>query len=74
MATLRKIVKLTQEQYDILAAGGTVGGLTGLDENYLYWVEDPNAGYIDNVIDIGGGITSEHRAAVKSNPAIVINY
>lgn len=37
---LQKIIKLTQAQYDILAAGGTVGDYTGLNDNYLYLIQD----------------------------------
>ena len=40
MADLQKIVKVTQAQYDTLAGGGTVGSYTGLDDNYIYLVED----------------------------------
>ena len=40
MANLQKVVKLTQAQYDTLASGGTVGDYTGLDENYIYLVEN----------------------------------
>lgn len=38
MSNLQKIVKVTQTQYDTLAAGGTVGSYTGLNDNYLYLV------------------------------------
>lgn len=38
MAFLQKIIKLTQEQYDILASGGTVGDYTGLDPNFVYYI------------------------------------
>lgn len=37
---LQKIIKLTQTQYDILSNGGTVGGYTGLNDNYLYLIQD----------------------------------
>lgn len=36
---LRKIIKLTQAQYDILSNGGTVGDYTGLNDNYLYLIQ-----------------------------------
>ena len=36
---LEKVIKLTQAQYDILAAGGTVGSYTGLDDSYIYLIE-----------------------------------
>jgi len=54
MANLQKIVKVTQQQYDILASGGIVGSYTGLNDNYVYLVEDTNTyitsngGTIDN--------------------------
>jgi len=37
--TLQKIIKLTQAQYNTLDAGGTVGGYTGLNDNYLYLIQ-----------------------------------
>ena len=40
MPDLRKIIKLTQEQYDTLAEGGTVGSYTGLDSNFLALVQE----------------------------------
>ena len=33
---LQKIVYLTDSQYETLAGGGTVGSLTGLNDNYIY--------------------------------------
>ena len=42
MANLQKVIKVTQAQYDILAAGGTVGSYTGLNDNYVYLVVDEN--------------------------------
>ena len=53
MPNLQKIVKVTQAQYDILAAGGTVGSYTGLNENYVYLIEDTNT-YITNVKTAAG--------------------
>ncbi len=44
MATLDKIIKVTQDQYDTLAAGGTVGHYTGLDPNSIYLVENDEKG------------------------------
>lgn len=38
---LQKIIKLTQDQYNTLSNGGTVGGYTGLNDNYLYLIQDP---------------------------------
>lgn len=40
MSDLQKIIKVTQSQYEILANGGTVGGYTGLNSNYIYLVEN----------------------------------
>ena len=40
MANLQKVIKVTQAQYDTLAAGGTVGSYTGLNDNYIYLVKD----------------------------------
>lgn len=38
---LEAVVKLTKEQYEILADGGTVGPYTGIDNTkYLYFVQD----------------------------------
>lgn len=38
---LEAVVKLTKEQYEILANGGTVGPYTGIDNTkYLYFVQD----------------------------------
>lgn len=54
MANLQKVIKVTQQQYDILAAGGTVGDYTGLDANYLYLVVDEN-NYV--LYDSNGNVT-----------------
>ena len=55
MANLQKVIKLTQAQYDTLAAGGTVGSYTGLNDNYIYLVVDTNTyateDYVDSEID-----------------------
>ena len=37
---LQKFIKVTQEQYNTLANGGTVGSYTGINSNYIYLVED----------------------------------
>ena len=44
MDVLQKIVKVTQQQYDVLKNGGTVGGYTGLNSNYIYLVQEDDAG------------------------------
>lgn len=56
MANLQEIVKVTQSQYNTLASGGTVGSYTGLNDNYIYLVEQeqeyiPTAG--GEIIDDG---------------------
>ena len=54
MADLEKIIKVTQAQYDILASGGKVGDYVGLQDNYIYMIEDANE-YIttDKVVNLG---------------------
>lgn len=42
MADLEKIIKVTQAQYDILASGGKVGDYVGLQDSYIYMIEDTN--------------------------------
>lgn len=44
MAQLQKIIKVTQEQYNTLQNGGTVGSYTGINANYIYLVEDSSEG------------------------------
>lgn len=39
---LGKLIYLTKAQYNTLAGGGTVGSLTGLNNNYLYYTTDEN--------------------------------
>lgn len=46
MAQLEKFIKVTQEQYNTLQAGGTVGSHTGINPNFIYLVE--NNGGSDN--------------------------
>lgn len=55
MANLQKIVKVTQAQYDTLASGGTVGSYTGLDDNYVYLIEDTNEYITSNGGAVDGG-------------------
>jgi hypothetical protein len=40
MAQLQKIIKVTQEQYNILKDGGTVGAYKGIDPSFIYLVEE----------------------------------
>ena len=40
MSVLNDIVYLRQDQYDVLAADGTVGSLTGLQDDKIYFVTD----------------------------------
>lgn len=44
MAQLEKIIKVTQEQYDTLQEGGTVGSYTGIDPSFIYLVEGSDGG------------------------------
>ena len=53
MANLEKIIKVTQEQYDILASGGKVGDYVGLQDNYVYMIEDTN----EYITTAGGVLT-----------------
>ena len=53
MANLEKIIKVTQEQYDILASGGKVGDYVGLQDNYVYMIEDTN----EYITTAGGTLT-----------------
>lgn len=46
MAVLNKVIKVTQAQYDVLSSGGRVGDYIGLNDNYIYLVED-DAEYVD---------------------------
>lgn len=58
MANLQKVVKLTQAQYDILAAGGTVGSYTGLNANYIYLVQEATKTYTGLI-----GTSNEYKNA-----------
>ena len=40
MNTLQKIVKVTQQQYNALKNGDTVGDYTGINSNYIYLVKE----------------------------------
>lgn len=55
MANLKKVIKLTQGQYNTLAAGGTVGEYTGLNDDYIYLTPDnkiyATEDYVDSEID-----------------------
>ena len=55
MANLKKVIKLTQGQYNTLAAGGTVGEYTGLNDEYIYLTPDnkiyATEDYVDSEID-----------------------
>ena len=70
MVDLQRVIKLTQEQYNILKAGGTVGSYTGLNANYIYFIIDKN----QYIIDISDGITTAHKEAVEANRATLIKY
>lgn len=62
MANLEKIIKVTQEQYDILASGGKVGDYVGLQDNYIYMVEDTN----EYITTAGGTIDGPLTIAPKA--------
>ena len=53
MAELKQIIKLTQEQYDTLASGGTIGEYTGLSPNYIYLVPDNKELVLETDLSIG---------------------
>lgn len=55
MAQLEKIIKVTQEQYNTLQNGGTVGSYTGIDPSFIYLVENNGS--------------SDGGTAVEANPA-----
>lgn len=69
MPSLEKVIKLTQEQYNTLASGGTVGEYTGLDSSYLYMVEN-----MGDIIDISNGITSAIKEYIEANPSTMLKY
>lgn len=73
MPNLEKIVKVTQEQYNTLASGGTVGEYTGLNDNYVYLVPDNN-GDFHPIIDINNGLTADIRAQVQESPNALLWY
>ena len=62
MAQLQKFIKVTQEQYDILKAGGTVGSYTGIDPSYIYLVES-NETSGNCLFEVGEGENSAVLAA-----------
>ena len=62
MANLEKIIKVTQEQYDILASGGKVGDYVGLQDNYVYMIEDTN----EYITTAGGTIDGPLTIAPKT--------
>ena len=63
MANLEKIIKVTQEQYDILASGGKVGDYVGLQDNYVYMIEDTN----EYITTAGGTIDGPLTIAPKTD-------
>lgn len=74
MANLEKVIKVTQTQYNTLASGGTVGSYTGLNDNYVYLVEDTdtyitsNGGTIDggNLVIEGNDLFIEDNYGIKA--------
>ncbi len=67
-SNLEKIIKLTQAQYDILSSGGTVGDYTGLNDNYLYLIQDDTE-YITDVKVNNSSIVSSGVANLVTNSA-----
>lgn len=65
MAQLQKIIKVTQEQYNILKDGGTVGDYIGIDPNFIYLVED--TGTDANLIKI----TYDELVALRDNSKLI---
>jgi hypothetical protein len=53
MSQLEKIIKVTQDQYNTLKQGGTVGAYTGIDPNYIYLVED-DTNYLSEITAAAG--------------------
>ena len=79
MANLEKIVKVTQEQYDILASGGTVGEYTGLNENYIYLIkEDKDWAYLAQFLfdesdaDWASTITNDQRKILEEHDSVYV--
>ena len=77
MANLQKVVKVTKAQYNILASGGTVGGYTGLSNDYMnkFTADDgvmPNVTFLseyytdpDQFLDPGTDTFQVYRAFVR---------
>lgn len=76
MVNLEKIIKVTQEQYNILASGGKVGDYVGLQDEYIYIVEDENTylpttgGTITGDLTIGGNTTFKQDSTYASDKGI----
>lgn len=65
---LEKVIKVTQSQYDVLASGGRVGDYVGLDDNYIYLIEDTNTyittdgGTIDGNLRLNGVLDTRNNS------------
>lgn len=71
MANLEKIIKVTQEQYDILASGGKVGDYVGLQDEYIYMIEDTN----EYITTAGGAIDGFLTITSKPDGApLILHY
>ena len=63
MADLKKIIKVTAAQYDVLASGGRVGDYVGLNDDYIYLIKDTNTyitsagGTINGDLNVNGQLT-----------------
>lgn len=79
MDALQKIVKVTQQQYDTLKNGGTVGGYTGLNSNYIYLVQedynDITYANLNSTTSLGTiGTTSKlYAVGVDANGKLAVN-
>lgn len=80
MANLEKIIKVTQEQYDILASGGRVGDYVGLQDDYIYMIEDENTylpttgGTITGNLTVNGNTTFKNNSTYTSGKGIEFLY
>lgn len=73
---LEKVIKVTQSQYDILASGGRVGDYVGLQDDYIYMIEDENeylpttGGTITGNLTINGNTTFKNNSTYGSDKGI----
>lgn len=65
MAQLQKIIKVTQEQYNTLKNGGTVGSYKGIDSSFIYLVEEDENVIKLNGVEISSYYTEEQGQTVE---------